>query len=161
MVVVAGVYALPGGVSTWIPPRFSSSYLSFCWLAAAAGTAGVAGIKFTTLFCCNSPSRSGTSFYIAIRPRLPPAGYAEADKTQAIAASLDARSAESWAMPALTRQQKITFRTFGSPISSRGSPAGLAVTGAPTCARILAGRRSGPTRDDFPVSTAYFDLAAS
>jgi hypothetical protein len=25
----------------------------------------------------------------------------------------------------------------------------------------LAGRRSGPTRDDFPVSTAYFDLAAS
>jgi hypothetical protein len=38
--------ALPGGVSTWIPPRFSSSYLSFCWLAAAAGTAEVAGIKF-------------------------------------------------------------------------------------------------------------------
>ena len=31
--------------STWIPPRFSSSYLSFCWLAAAAGTAGDAGIK--------------------------------------------------------------------------------------------------------------------
>src|SRR6267378_4536541 len=31
--------------STWIPPRFSSSYLSFCWLAAAAGTAGAAGIK--------------------------------------------------------------------------------------------------------------------
>src|SRR6266404_6063258 len=30
--------------STWIPPRFSSSYLSFCWLAAA-GTAGAAGIK--------------------------------------------------------------------------------------------------------------------
>jgi hypothetical protein len=28
---------------------------------------------------------------------------------QAVAASLDPRSAESWAMPALTRQQKITF----------------------------------------------------
>jgi hypothetical protein len=30
-------------------------------------------------------------------------------KAQAVAASLDARSAESWAMPALTRQQKIIF----------------------------------------------------
>jgi hypothetical protein len=28
-----------------MPPRFSSSYLSFCWLAAAAGTAGAAGIE--------------------------------------------------------------------------------------------------------------------
>lgn len=31
---------------TWIPPRFSSSYLSFCCLAGAAGTAEAAGIKF-------------------------------------------------------------------------------------------------------------------
>jgi hypothetical protein len=29
-----------GRSSTWIPPRFSSLYLSFCCLAAAAGTAG-------------------------------------------------------------------------------------------------------------------------
>jgi hypothetical protein len=34
-----------GRSSTWIPPRFSSLYLSFCCLAAAAGTAGAAGIK--------------------------------------------------------------------------------------------------------------------
>src|SRR5260370_27236622 len=37
--------------STWIPPRFSSSYLSFCWLAAAAGTAGAAGTKQTKPRC--------------------------------------------------------------------------------------------------------------
>src|ERR1022692_3134876 len=33
------------GGCTWIPPRFSSFYLSFCWLAAAAGTAVDAGTK--------------------------------------------------------------------------------------------------------------------
>jgi hypothetical protein len=32
-----------------------------------------------------------------------------AEQSQAVAASLDARSAESWGMPALTRPQKITF----------------------------------------------------
>jgi hypothetical protein len=39
----------------------------------------------------------------------PRALCAEAEKAQAVVAFLRARSAESWAMPALTRQQKITF----------------------------------------------------
>jgi hypothetical protein len=46
--VVGSAYAgaLPRRIPTWIPPHFSSSYLSFCYLAVAAGTAGAAGIKF-------------------------------------------------------------------------------------------------------------------
>jgi hypothetical protein len=39
----------------------------------------------------------------------PRALCAEAEKAQAVVAFLRARSAESWAMPALTRQQKITL----------------------------------------------------
>jgi hypothetical protein len=35
--------------------------------------------------------------------------YVHADKPQALAAFLNARSAESWAMPETVRQQKITF----------------------------------------------------
>ena len=41
----SGAGALPRRSSLWTPPRFSSSYSSFFWLAAAAGTAGAAGIK--------------------------------------------------------------------------------------------------------------------
>ena len=41
----AAQYAAFRGRRTWIPPRFSSLYFSFCCLAAAAGTAVDAGTK--------------------------------------------------------------------------------------------------------------------
>ena len=40
---------------------------------------------------------------------LPRALCAHAEKVKAVAASLDARSAESWTMSEVSRQQKITF----------------------------------------------------
>ena len=50
-----------------------------------------------------------TSYTPSIAPKSAAAGrmtgVLRADKAQAVAASLDARSAESWAMPALTRRR--------------------------------------------------------
>jgi hypothetical protein len=54
--------------------------------------------------CPTRAGRCGNAYTAA-----PRALCAHADKAQAVAASLDDRSGESWGMSELTRQQKITF----------------------------------------------------
>src|SRR5450755_2190528 len=84
-----------------------------------------------------------------IRSTVQRALCAHAEHAQAVAASLDARSAESWAMPETVRQQKITFGEM------RASGArGLLIY----CSDYKCSHSTAISADQWPADTRLSDI---